>query len=151
MTPEESRKQTEKHIERVAQLLEVIVEQLRERALSHDARKLTSPEVAMFADVTDSLRGLTYGSDEYKEQLQKMLGVALVHHYEHNRHHPEHWPNGIEDMSLVDLLEMMVDWRAATERHADGDILKSIEHNTERFGLSEQLAQILRNSVGLFE
>jgi len=36
-------------------------------------------------------------------------------------------------------------------RHNDGDIMKSIEINKERFGLSDQLAQILRNSVELVQ
>lgn len=39
------------------------------------------------------------------------------------------------------------DWKAATERHADGDILKSLEINRVRFGISDQLAQILQNTV----
>jgi len=151
MTPEEARRETEKHIKRVAELLEIVSGHLEERSLSHDASKLESPEAEMFADVTESLKGLTYGSEEYKAQLKEMLGIALKHHYENNRHHPEHFEKGVDDMNLVDLLEMFCDWRAATERHADGDIFKSIDHNTERFGLSEQLAQILRNSVALFE
>ena len=50
-------------------------------------------------------------------------------------------------MSLIDLLEMLCDWSAATKRHDDGDILKSIEKNKTRFGLTDQLAQILRNTV----
>ena len=34
---------------------------------------------------------------------------------------------------------MLADWKAATERHADGDLLRSLRLNTERFGLSPQL------------
>ena len=50
-------------------------------------------------------------------------------------------------MTLVDLVEMLCDWAAATERHADGDIIKSLEINGERFGMTEQLATILENTV----
>jgi hypothetical protein len=42
---------------------------------------------------------------------------------------------------------MLFDWKAATERHADGDIRKSIEINKERFKISEQLCDIFRNTV----
>jgi hypothetical protein len=42
---------------------------------------------------------------------------------------------------------MLVDWKAASERHATGDIWTSIEHNRERFGLSDQLVAILRNTA----
>lgn len=53
----------------------------------------------------------------------------------------------VNGMNLIDLLEMKCDWKAASERHADGDIRRSIEINTKRFGLSDQLTQILTNTV----
>ena len=46
---------------------------------------------------------------------------------------------------------MICDWYAACKRHADGDIRKSIEINTERFGLSPQLKAILLNTVPLLQ
>ena len=45
---------------------------------------------------------------------------AIDHHYANNRHHPEHWPNGINDMTLMDLIEMLADWKAATARNKNG-------------------------------
>lgn len=42
---------------------------------------------------------------------------------------------------------MFADWKAAGERHADGDILRSIEVNAKRFGIGEQLTQILYNTT----
>jgi hypothetical protein len=53
----------------------------------------------------------------------------------------------IEYMDLVDLLEMLCDWHAATERNKNGNIRKSIEHNTTRYGMSEQLAKIFQNTI----
>lgn len=53
----------------------------------------------------------------------------------------------VERMNLVDLLEMLCDWVAATRRHADGDIQRSIEQNAERFGYGPELAGLLHNSV----
>jgi hypothetical protein len=52
-------------------------------------------------------------------------------------------------MNLIDLVEMLCDWKAASERHNDGNIKKSIEINTARFGLSWQLAKILENTADL--
>ena len=75
------------------------------------------------------------------------MGEALKHHYAANSHHPEHYENGIDGMTLIDVLEMLCDWKAATERHADGDIMRSLEVNRERFGISDQLANILANTV----
>lgn len=54
----------------------------------------------------------------------------------------------VNGMSLFDLLEMLVDWKAASERMKDGgDIWRSIEINTGRFNLSPQLVSILRNTA----
>jgi hypothetical protein len=65
-------------------------------------------------------------------------------------HHPEHFKDGVDDMNLLDIMEMFCDWKAAGERHNDGNILKSIERNADRFGLSPQLVRILENTAKLF-
>jgi hypothetical protein len=54
---------------------------------------------------------------------------------------------GINGMSLFDLLEMLCDWKAAGERHADGCVKRSLKVNKERFKLSDQLASVLHNTA----
>jgi hypothetical protein len=134
------------HIRRVQTLLDRVCIELARRAAYHDASKLQEPEKSMFDRMTPLLKTLTYGSDEYKAALVEM-GTALDHHYAHNSHHPQHYPNGISGMSLLDVIEMLVDWKAAGERHADGDMPKSLVINKGRFDLSDQFAQILENTV----
>jgi hypothetical protein len=63
-----------------------------------------------------------------------------------NRHHPEHFENGIRGMNLIDLIEMFCDWYAATQRHNDGDIIMSIEINQKRFEYSDDIKAILKNT-----
>jgi hypothetical protein len=138
--------ETRKHIERVKQFLGGMINMLDYARGRHDMSKLEEPEKSTFEVFTPKLKGVTYGSPQYNEFLAQMK-PALDHHYAENAHHPEHYPNGVNDMDLIDLIEMICDWRAATERHADGDIMKSIEHNKGRFGISDQLAQILANTV----
>ena len=116
------------------------------RSREHDATKLDPIEKEIFDKVTPKLKTLTYGSDEYNEQLKEM-DKALKHHYKNNSHHPEHYEDGISGMDLIDLVEMICDWKAASERHDDGDIMKSIEINQKRFGYSDELKSILRNTV----
>jgi len=53
-------------------------------------------------------------------------------------------------MTLIDVIEMFCDWKCASERHADGDILKSIEINCKRFNIDQQLRQIILNTAELF-
>ena len=142
----ETNQETLVHIRRVQQLLANAAANLIERARVHDKSKLSEPEASVFADFTPKLKGSTYGSAEYMEFLTAMES-ALNHHYANNRHHPEHWPNGIKDMSLLDLIEMFCDWKAATERHADGNLLRSIEVNKERFGYGDELERIFQQTA----
>ena len=113
---------------------------------NHDRSKLESPEAEVFEVMTEKLKGSTYGSPEYTAMLAEMK-PALDHHYAHNRHHPEYHKDGIKGMNLIDLMEMVCDWKAATLRHADGDIEKSLEINQKRFGYSDELRQIFINTI----
>lgn len=142
--------ETRKHISNVNKFVSLFNMLLNERAINHDATKMSTPELELFTEVTEKLAGSTYGSEEYNKFLGE-LKPALDHHYARNRHHPEHYENGIDGMTLVDLVEMFCDWKAATLRHNDGNILKSIEHNTKRFNISPQLSQIFKNTAELFD
>lgn len=149
-TPEttkyDSSADTAAHINRVAELLSAITKRLTQRGVDHDRSKLEPLEKDIFDKVTPKLKGLTYGSEEYRESLRE-LGPALEHHYKANSHHPEHYVAGIDGMNLLDVIEMLCDWKAAGERHADGNIQKSLKINQERFHISSQLQSILRNTV----
>lgn len=142
----DSKADTLLHIKRVAQLLTEAATELIRRANVHDNSKLESPEKELFDVFTPKLKNCTYGSDEYKGFLSE-LKVALDHHYKENSHHPEHYEAGINGFDLFDLIEMFFDWKAATERHADGDIMKSIQINKDRFKISDQVADILANTA----
>lgn len=146
----DSRPDTIRHIQKVRDNLHVIIDDLLDRARNHDHSKLESPEVEVFDEYTPKLKYLTYGSPEYKEALAGM-GPALAHHYAACDHHPEHFENGIEDMSLIQIIEMLCDWKAAVERHADGDIQKSIDLNAERFGYGDEVRRLLHNTIDHME
>lgn len=146
----DSRFETTQHIFKVQSYLMKVIAALQRRLLKHDSTKLASPEVELFDEVTEKLSGVTYGSPEYNALLER-LKPALSHHYQNNRHHPEHFKRGIADMTLVDLMELLCDWKAASLRHTDGNIRKSIEINQQRFGYSDELKQILVNTIEMLE
>lgn len=135
-----------KHIHRVQELLQQACNILAKRGIEHDQSKLKSPEKELYDELTPILENLTYGSEDYKKSLEK-LKPALEHHYANNTHHPEHYKNGVDDMDLFDVIEMFFDWKAAGERHKDGNIFKSIEINKKRFKLSDQLTKIFENTA----
>lgn len=142
----DSTEDTLTHIRRVANLMGDVRLNLLDRAGRHDDSKLEDPEKAAFDTVTPKLKSLTYGSPEYRAAL-KEIKPAISHHYSVNSHHPEFYSNGIYGMSLLDVIEMLCDWKAASERHDDGDIKRSLEINGGRFEISPQLQSILYNTA----
>lgn len=141
----DSKLQTTKHILRVKDLLREFREKLQQRGIDHDDSKLQEPEKAGFDEMIN-LSSITYGSDKYKQML-KDIKPTLDHHYLNNTHHPEHYPNGLDGMDLLDIVEMLMDWKASSERHDDGNIHESLEINKDRFHMSEQTYNIFKNTI----
>ncbi|EAY32013.1 DUF5662 family protein [Microscilla marina] len=139
-----------KHILLVRDLLNKMVVEILKRSNTHDQSKLSSPEIEYSMKYTQKLKDADYGSPEYLA-IQDEMNEALEHHYACNRHHPEHFEGGIQEMNLIDILEMFCDWAIASQQHPKGDIEQSIEVNQQRFGYSDDLKEILRNSIKLLK
>ena len=130
-------------------LLKNYINELLDRKNSHDRSKLEYPEKQDFDKYTQKLRELSYGSEEYRESLYQLRN-ALSHHYRYNRHHPEHFGNGIYGMTIMDLTEMICDWKASSERQDDGDVFSGILKSKERFNYDNKMVKILSNTAEKF-
>lgn len=130
------------HRDRVRNYLFDFIFELLERSDDHDLSKLTEPEKSIF-DRYPAHKSGPVESEEYRAKLVEM-GEGLAHHYEHNRHHPEHFENGISGMNLLDILEMVADWKAAARASRTP---VNLAHLAERFGIDGQLAAILENTL----
>lgn len=170
MTRDDVMRETVNHVRRVGNLMLEAVANLQRRAMNHDQSKFSPEEFETFARETPGLKALTYGSPEYKAALAR-LGPALAHHYAANNHHPEHYGTttcdqcgspesdpcscggsrtqrgDIHKMDLLCLIEMLADWKAATERHADGSLPRSIVGNAKRFGYDDAMARLLARTA----
>lgn len=166
------------HIRLVQANVLTLVVALLAQVLHHDESSLLEPEKSFYDEYRPILSALPFGSDAYLMALGN-LKPAVDHHYQRNRHHPEHFVRyecggcfkeypaemkgqkcpactydifeqvaGINGMTLLDLLEMVADWKAAIDRSGGtGSVLKSIELNRKRFNISDQLADVLANTV----
>lgn len=162
----DSAKETLEHIAQVRHAISKVVYVLKKRAQKneahrvdlillanalttrgdvHDRTKLEPLEKKAFDKVTPLLKETTYGSERFNE-LKATIKEALDHHYSHNRHHPEHFYNGILGMDLIDFVEMYCDWCASTLRHEDGNIHKSIRINADRFKYNDTIVSIMDNT-----
>jgi hypothetical protein len=135
-----------KHVSLVQVFLHIISEDITRRGIVHDDSKFYEPELSGFSENIDNVPNLVYESEEYKKKWEQMKPIIDIHH-RNNRHHPEHWLNGVEDMSLLDIIEMLVDWKASSMRYKDGSLKRSVEINCEKYGISPQLKKILLNTV----
>lgn len=137
---------THNHANKVQYYIDILITELNRIKRIHDKSKMSFPEVVYFAKYGPMLKDLTYGSDEYKKCLNDMK-PGVEHHYQNNPHHPEYYKNGIQGMDLVNVVEMICDWYAASQRHNNGNIFTSIEKNKERFAMSDELTSILKNTI----
>jgi hypothetical protein len=130
---------------RVRKYLEKFSLSLVLRGEDHDSSKFSDEEFPAHVAAMETF-------DDYKydpNQAAKPPCAAAVHHHKCNRHHPEHFADGIEGMNLIDILEMLADWKSATLNNPNnlGDIISSIEIATKKYNLSPQLVKILANTV----
>lgn len=134
------------HMNRMRDLVRDFTDELKRRASEHDFSKLKNPEYEMLKKLTPDEYVSDYGTEEYNDMLKRIDPILKVH-FENNSHHPEHYPNGIDGMDLYDICEMFFDWKSASEKHKNGDIWKSLDIGKERFNMSDQLYNILKNTA----
>lgn len=80
---------------------------LLKRASVHDISKFQKKELLSLASIPKNIKAFknpnTEMSDKEKEHIQL--------HWENNQHHPEHYKD-YNDMTELDMLEMICDWHA---------------------------------------
>jgi len=95
------------------------LEELRQRGKDHDKSKFGDVEYYPYIWLTDFYRNKNAGMNkELPDEVQKLTDIAIKHHYKSNRHHPE-FHNDINEMSIVDLAEMVADWSSMAEEHCE--------------------------------
>lgn len=141
----DSRADILQHILDVRANIDTFVTEMLRRGRVHDASKFNQAEKPAFDEAIPLLRGVSYGSSEYDKVVER-LAPAFDHHYRSNSHHPEHYgTRGISGMDLFDLVEMLCDWMAAATRNPQDGV--KLAHNVELFGIQDQLAAILANTL----
>jgi hypothetical protein len=125
-------RRTAEHIHRVRRCLEVLAassihgRELLERADRHDASKFGSEERIPYIWLTEFHRCRTMGEPfQYPEKMEEQVRAAIKHHVTTNRHHPEFHADP-DDMTDVDLMEMVCDWTAMSQEfQQDGGSAKA--------------------------
>ena len=117
------------------------------RGIKHDNSKIFTSEIYWYGKYLPLFKGVKYGTPEY-DALLKNFQHSINHHYQLNPHHPEHNPEGYLGMSLLDIVEMYHDWFAASKKSVGTrDFNKSLDINGKRFGMSDDLIRVFKNSI----
>ena len=131
------------HSSKVSELLTQISKDLDQRGCVHDRSKLQAIEFEAFVKTRPKFKKANYGSKEYKECCEQ-IKLALEHHYKHNRHHPEFHEDGFEGMNLLDILEMLADWKAANERNPDLPFKESLTISFKKYNIPENMQKHIK-------
>lgn len=145
----DSTKDADAHRQVVIKVGYQIVQDLLTRIADHDLSKFQEPEKSCYDKYIPQLREAKYGSKEYYKIREKMKKEGLDHHYQVNRHHPEHFENGIEGMTIVDLVEYFVDTYSASTK-SDTPYSEGVKKNASTHKLPKELVQIFINTVDAY-
>ncbi len=126
------------HISEVAENINEIRYDLEKRGISHDRNKFEVLEFDSFVKTRQEFKKANYGSEEYRECLE-VIKPALDHHYQNNRHHTKFHENGFTDMNLLDILEMLADWKAANKRSPDLSFEDSLPEAFEQYNIPKNM------------
>ena len=134
------------HIAEFQQAIDTITEKLKTRAKTHDASKLKEPELTQYTEAEEKLEKFKPGSPEYLK-IRDKYDIILSKHFTKNPHHPEHFKNGFNDMSILDLLDVLTDWRLDC---GDGDWNKFVDDRRDYYRMDDQVVRIFKNSKKIF-
>jgi hypothetical protein len=130
-----------RHIELVRKQLFGFARQLESRAQVHDLSKFQLDEFGGFVEINQVARKFKYGSPEYKASITSDV-VGL--HYSRNSHHPEYYSGKVEEMGLFDLIEMVADWKAASETYGQTSFEEALKIQIDRFNLTSEQIYLIR-------
>lgn len=123
-----------------------IADALRTRATSHDKSKFSLEEFEDFVELKKISRIHAYGSQEYDDSMKDNKALDL--HFERSAHHPEHYAGGVADMSLLDIVEMVCDWKAVNLTKRYNPSTRSWEEllviQTKRFKLTDRQQWLIK-------
>jgi phage-related protein (TIGR01555 family) len=149
-----------RHCEAVRQGIDTLLEsfdfealealELRSRARTHDASKMSRPEQRWFVWNTHRYRCAALGV-QYDEpgEVSETVRNAVQFHKARNRHHPEYHESPA-DMTDVDLAELAADWSAVSAENGSSAI-DWLDKTSDRFAFTDDQVDKLRRFIEAIE
>jgi len=126
---------------------------LLKRAWRHDLSKYNPRECHDLVLARHKYAGVIPSSPEYIKSLE-LVTSSLDYHFQANSHHPEHFMlidnqffglgASVEGMPLLDVIEMLCDWKANSVSRSPGESFASIIRiQKEKYNITEAFASSL--------
>lgn len=129
-----------------------LIHELERRSLAHDLSKLSTDEIEGFVRINRAAREHAYGSEEYVESMrrEKAPTGCITLHLSRNSHHPEFHEND-RDMGWLDIIEMVLDWKAASDTYGKNTLRDGLAVHRERFEFTEAQWWLIEQVVDWLE
>ena len=122
----------QKHVE--ANMGQLASELVR-RAHVHDQSKLSPSELEGFIEIHQIAREHPIGTPEYEVAMR--TATCIKEHFSNNSHHPEHHAT-TADMGWLDIIEMVLDWKAASDTYGHKSVHDVLDYQQKRHGFSPE-------------
>jgi len=154
-------KRTGDHIARVRNNIKTILthfsdldeKELLKRGKDHDASKYSEKEFIPYVWLTEFHRCQNDNIPfEYPAGIEEQVEPASEHHINNNRHHPESF-NDPNEMTLIDVIEMVADWNAMSQELGTSlkDWVKTTLHKDKKWVFDKKHLNWINNLVSIFE
>ncbi len=153
-------RRTEEHIDRVRRCLSVLASvteysgELNERARIHDVSKYGPNERIPYIWLTEFHRCRRAGEPfSYPDGMEDRVCDAIHHHVTTNRHHPD-FHSDPNDMSDIDVIEMVCDWTAMSQEFGqDGGSARGWADKTigNRLHFNDERKQFVYSTIDLLD
>ncbi len=93
----------------VLKFLNTMIHDLIRRGETHDDSKFSDDEFDEYVKATQEFQG-PYGTEQ-NDAVREKYKALFERHARRNSHHPEHYPDGVDGMTLMDIMEMLRYWK----------------------------------------
>ena len=124
-----------RHQKHVETNCESLAGEIRGRGIIHDQSKMSPDELSGFVEIHQIARKHALGTPEYEAAMRS--ADCIKRHFSHNSHHPEHHAS-TSDMGWLDIIEMVLDWKAAADTYGLTPFRDGLAYQRERHGFTAE-------------
>lgn len=123
--------------------------QLLVRGSEHDNSKFDKDEFRKMSMILKKESSVSFTNPS--TQLSPEEEKAIKYHWSHNRHHPEYFDNPSEEMTELDILEMVCDWFSRSLQFNTDFIPFILERQENRFHFTDKAFNKILKYCNLIE